>query len=727
MEPWNIWASPVRGRRTETTQAAPPRQATLSSRGARRYRSENNKTRDEGDMTSRRFIAALAALVVSGAGIAGAERALPPVDVGTDKATRGLPEAEVEISGTAELELALAHVRAGDASAARRAMAGIEDAAVRDVVAWHLLRARSGTFDEAEAFLRRNPGWPGLDLLRMRAEATMPTGLAPERVLAFFDGAPPEGSRGALMLATALDALGRVDEAQAVAIEHWLREPMSAASHAGFLALFGDVLIPYHGARLDRMAWEGHDESAERMLGLVGGSEAALGRARVALRRMAPGVDARIEAVPDGLRDHPGLAYERFRWRLEKGRRDGESGALAILFQYDGSADALGDPAAWGAHRERLARGLMQDGRHREAYRVAARNFMAPGTRALPGTEWLAGYVALRFLDMPAEAAGHFRRFGENVASPISKGRAGYWLGRALEAAGDGEGARAAYADGARYQTSFYGQLAAERAGVAPDPRLAGAEVFAPLAETPLAVSTVLRAARALHAIGERTLAERFLTHLAEGRPREETGSLLDFVLDELGDAHVALLVAKRAAQEGHELHRGYFPVTDLARLESGVAPELKLAIARRESEFDPVVMSHAGARGLMQLMPGTAREMAAKVGEPYDLAALTADPLYNARLGSAYLLELEAEFGRSPVLVPAAYNAGPSRARAWSRRLGDPKAAATDIVDWIEDVPFSETRNYIMRVSESLLPYRARLAGEVGPAVRLSEELKSR
>ncbi len=690
-------------------------------------------------MTGRRLAAALAALWVSGAGVA---TATPPAGAGTPaedaagpeirlagtaKATRGVADEAVEVSGTAELELALGQLRAGDRAAARRTMARIGDEAVRDVVAWHLLRARQGSFAEAEAFLERNPDWPGLELLRARAEAMMPTGLAPERVTAFFEGAPPEGSRGALMLATALDAQGRTDEAHAVAIEHWLEQPMSAASHSGFLALFGDVLIPYHGARLDRMAWEGHDESAERMLALVGGSDAALARARIALRRTAPGVDTKIEAVPPGLRDHPGLAYERFRWRLEKGRLDGESGALPLLFAYDESADTLGEPAAWGSHRERLARGLMQDGRYREAYRVAARNFMEPGTRALPGTEWIAGYVALRFLDMPAEAADHFRRFGDVVASPISKGRAGYWLGRALEAAGDAEGAAAAYAEGARYQSSFYGQLAAERAGLPPDPLLAGTEAFPPLGETPLATSSVLRAARALHAIGERDLAERFLTHMAEGRPREEIGSLIDFVLDGLGDPHVALLVAKRAAREGHELHRGYFPVTDLAALESGVRPELKLSIARRESEFDPVVMSHAGARGLMQLMPGTAREMAAKIGEPYDLAALTADPIYNARLGVAYLAELEAEFGRSPVLVPAAYNAGPSRARAWSRRLGDPMAAATDIVDWIEDVPFSETRNYIMRVSESLLPYRARLAGAVEDRVRLGEELKSR
>jgi soluble lytic murein transglycosylase len=235
----------------------------------------------------------------------------------------------------------------------------------------------------------------------------------------------------------------------------------------------------------------------------------------------------------------------------------------------------------------------------------------------------------------------------------------------------------------------------------------------------------VLKAARALHAIGEIDLVERFFTHLAEVLPREETGSLIHLVLD-MGEPHIALMIGKRAAQQGHELHAGYYPITELARMEAGVAPELTLAIARRESEFDPKVMSHAGARGLMQLMPGTAREMAAKLGKSYDVASLTTDPLYNAKLGTAYLEELEERFGKSPVLVPAAYNAGPSRAIRWSAEMGDPSAPETDIVDWIEDVPFSETRNYIMRVSESLIPYRARLTGEVGP-MNLSELLKSR
>ena len=333
-------------------------------------------------------------------------------------------------------------------------------------------------------------------------------------------------------------------------------------------------------------------------------------------------------------------------------------------------------------------------------------------------THWSATGTAQSVLERGGNA------FDAAVASPISKGRAGYWLGRALEAAGDEAGAAAAYRDGARWQTSFYGQLAAERAGLPGDPLLAGREAFPPWAGSSAAGGSVYAAGRLLARIGERDLAERFLTHLAESLPRAEIGSLIDVALDEMDDPHIALLIAKRAAQAGHELHRGYFPVTELAALASPVAPELALAIARRESEFDPSVVSRAGAAGLMQVMPGTAREVAGRLGLPYRQAALTTDPDYNARLGTAYLGQLEREFGPSPILVPSAYNAGPSRARAWRRTLGDPADPDVDVVDWIEDVPFSETRNYIMRVAESLLPYRARLTN-APVEMRLSEWLR--
>ena len=629
----------------------------------------------------------------------------------------GAPSARAVESGSIadpDLAVALAHLRGDDAARARATLPRIADAAQRDLVLWHLIRSRDASFAEIADFLSRNPDWPGQRTLRSRAESSMPATMAADRVIAFFDDAAPVTSRGTLLLAVALKSRGRVDEAEALLIERWLGGPMPLASEAGFLELFGDLLAPYHAARLDGLVWSGEAEAARRLLPRLPADapETVLARARLALRTNRPGVDALIEAVPEDWRDHQGLAYERFRWRLAKGRRDGADGALAMLFAYDDSADTLGAPEAWAPHRERLARDLMQDGAIDAAYRVASRHHLPDGDRRAAQLEWLAGFVALRYRDDPEAAVVHFRRFDAAVASPISKGRAGYWLGRALEASGDAAGAAAAYTAGGRYQTSFYGQLAAERAALPADPLLAGTEQFPALARTSLARSGVFRVLRALHDLDEHALAERFATHMAEDLPRDEIGTLIDQVLA-WDEPHIALMVAKRAARRGLELHRGYYPVTALAKLEAPVAPELSLSIARRESEFDPVVMSHAGARGLMQLMPGTAREMAALLDESFALGRLTRDPVYNARLGTAFLGELEAEFGPSPILVPAAYNAGPSRARRWTARLGDPSDPSIDLVYWIEDVPFAETRNYIMRVAESLLPYRAQLTGQ--------------
>lgn len=624
----------------------------------------------------------------------------------------------------AELALGLEHIQERRHDAARAAMTRIADPIMRDILMWHLIRDRSASWAEATEFLDRNPHWPNQVTLRRQTERVMPVALPPEDVLGFFSGRAPVSPEGALRMALAFRVLGREAEAEALAIDTWLSKPMGTSAHRGFLAVFGDLLAPYHAARLDSLIWSGDLQSAGRTLPLVEGPERALAEARIALREDRPGVDALIEAVPEDLRDHPGLAYERFLWRLSKGRRDGENSALDILFAFDDSADSLARPDAWGRQRERIARGLMQDGQPDLAYRVASRHFMEDGDRPLAQVEWLAGYIALRHLEDPAAAAQHFARFEDNVISPISAGRAGYWLGRALEAGGELPKAAEAYVRGAKYQTSFYGQLAAERVGLPTDPRLTGTEQFPPLAQTSASGSTALQAARLLAQIGQRDLSERFAIGLADTLSRAEIGAVLDEILS-WGEPHVALRVAKRAAQRGFELHRGYYPLTPLAQLDSSVAPELSLSIARRESEFDPIVVSPAGARGLMQLMPGTAQEMAGVIGVEYEQWRLTDDALYNARLGTAYLAELESEFGRSLVLVPAAYNAGPSRARSWRDRFGDPAAADVDIVDWIEDVPFSETRNYIMRVSESLLPYRSQLRGEVEP-IRLTDWLRS-
>ncbi|MEX5730075.1 soluble lytic murein transglycosylase [Rhodovulum iodosum] len=616
------------------------------------------------------------------------------------------------------LELAMREVRADNWVAARRLAGG---QVARDIVEWRFLRAGEGSFADYSAFLSRNGDWPGLDRIRARAEAAIPADAAAEEVVAFFAGRRPITGNGALRLVQAHAALGQVGDAEALAVLTWRSMPLSSGAQVALLSRFPQLLAAHHTARIDAMLWQGEEASARRMLPLVPAGWQALAEARLALRARAPGVDARIAAVPGALADDAGLAYERFLWRTRKGLQDD---AIALLVARSATAEGLGQPELWSNWRRIYARRAMRADDGALAYRLAARHHLSEGS-AYADLEWLAGFVALRQLGDAETALGHFDRFAAAVETPISLGRAGYWQGRALEALGRGDEAQAAYARAGQHQTAFYGLLAAERAGLPLDPALTGQEVYPDWREASFADSSVLEAAVLFHRAGERNLAEWFLTHLAETARADGQRQLAGLALS-LDDPHIAVRIAKVAAGQGNVMPRAYFPVTDLARARHPVDTELVLAIARRESEFDPVVTSGAGARGLMQLMPRTAEAMARKVGAPYSSAALLTDPEYNARLGGAYLAQLVEEFGPNPLLVAAAYNAGPSRARRWVEDRGDPRMAGTDVVDWIEMIPFRETRNYVMRVSESLPVYRARLSGETGP-IRFTDELAAR
>lgn len=590
----------------------------------------------------------------------------------------------------------------------------------RDIVTWRWLRAGQGSFRDYVEFLDRNPDWPGLDRVRAEGEGKIPGHAEPDAVLAYFRDAPPVTGAGALRLVQAHAAKGNVGDAQAMAVLAWRTLALSEGAQVALLARFFDQLADHHVARLDEMLWQGHFVSARRILPLAPEGWEALAAARIALREQAPGVDVLIERVPGALKDDAGLAYERFLWRARKGRNDD---AIDLLEERSTSAAALGRPASWAGWRRIFARQVLRAGDAGRAYRLAAQHHLTEGSD-YADLEWLAGFVALRFLDRPETALTHFRAFEAAVETPISLGRAGYWEGRALEALGRDEEAQAAYAMGGAHQTSFYGLLAAEKAGMAMDPALIGNETYPDWRDAPWAESAVLRAALMFHEAGERNLMEWFLTHLAETAGPEGQRQLAGLAL-RLGESHVALRIAKVAAGQGNVMMAAYFPVTDLAEASHPVPAELVMSIARRESEFDPGVASGAGALGLMQLMPRTAEAMARKLEVTYSTKALTQDPAYNARLGGAYLAHLFEEFGPNPVLVAAAYNAGPSRAHRWVSDRGDPRSAGVDVVDWIEMIPFRETRNYVMRVAESLPVYGARLSGKTAP-LRLSEELKA-
>ena len=633
--------------------------------------------------------------------------------------TQGTAARAAMSQGSLARALEAADVGEWDRAAALVAPAG---PVARDIVAWRRLRESRGSFEEYVAFVQRRKDWPGLALLRLRGETSIPRDADPARVIAYFaDGRPGTGT-GALRLARALERSGKPNEARRVIVRAWRTLSLSEAEEAAFLARHGKLLINHHRARQDMLLWRDLATQAGRLNRLVGTAYARLARARIALiKGRRSGVNALIAAVPKALADDPGLAFDRFRWRLNNGRTEA---ALKLILERSTSARALGRPQAWASGRRRLVRELMRAGKAETAYRLASRHFLTDGD-AYKDLEWLSGFIALSDLNDPALALVHFRRFRAAVDTPISLGRAGYWEGRALEALGKPIEAQAAYAFGGEYQTSFYGQLAAEKAGLDMDPALAGTETYSAFSSRPEAKSSLVEAARLAAEANRPRLVARFLRQLAERLEAAEIGSLAQFALN-MRQTYSAVILAKYAARRGVILVRPYFPAPRSLRGASNVPPELKLAIIRRESEFNPDAASSVGARGLMQVMPQTGKAMARTLKIRFDRERLLNDPAYNARLGTAYLEQLMNRFDGYLPLVAAAYNAGPSRAARWEKDLRARPRTTEAAVDWIEHLPFNETRNYVMRVMESLAIYRARLAGRTA-ALRLSRDLLRR
>lgn len=597
------------------------------------------------------------------------------------------------------------------------ALAIVPSGVARDVIEWQRLRAGVGTLAEHEAFLARNPDWPGLPLMREKAEAQVALIEDPARVLRWFATDLPETGAGALAHVRALLAAGRAAEAETEAMRAWASLPFSAAEEEALLALMPEAISLTHELRLETLLWEGRATEAARMLPRVDKDLQALAQARLAVQGDADGVTATIKAVPASRADDAGLAHDRFIRRMQKDLYDD---ALELILAQSGSAETLGRPEAWAERRAVLTRYLVRRGRAQEAYQVAANHHLTEGVDFID-LEFLAGYIALRKLDDPTKALAHFRHLETGVKTPISQARAHYWQARALEALG--QDAKPSYQAAARHQTAYYGLLAAETLGVDLDAGLL-AKPNAPDWKTAGYMnSSVLEAVQVLLAAGDLTLAKRFLLHL--GETQDETGltQMADMALD-WEQPHLALLVAKAAAERGLILPHAYYPAPEFVPDGLSVSRALALSISRRESEFDPAARSGSDARGLMQVLPGTAKLMAAKLGVTHEVEKLLTDPAYNVSMGAAYLAEMAEEFGPSIALIASGYNAGPGRPRRWIGEFGDPRSPDVDVVDWVETIPFAETRTYVMRVAEGVVIYRAKLKGAVGP-VRITQELK--
>ena len=596
------------------------------------------------------------------------------------------------------------------------------DLAARDgpgavvLVEWHRLRAGRGSPAEVLAFLEAYPDWPGLERLRARAEPDFAEA-TDAQVLAFHAGGLPETGAGILRLDRALRAAGQVGDADASVVMAWRSFDLSAEEHADFLAAHAELLAPHHDARLDMTLWRGLRD-AELMLPLASDGARAIAEIRQVAASGQRGLDAKIASLPEALRDDPGLAHARFERYLEI---DEDEKAIALMRSQSAIDGGLGRADQWAGWRRALSRRMMRAQEYAVAYDLASRHQLVEGS-SFADLEWLSGYLALRFLNEPELALDHFQRLRAAVATPISLGRAGYWIGRAQEALGDGDAAQIAYEEGAAHQTSFYGLLAAEKAGLPTDPALAGTETFPDWRGAPFTQAPLFQAAVLAHAAGRLTLSEQLFVALSETQDRAGIGQIAA-VLKEMDAPHLQVMLGKAVARRGIVLPEPYYALHPMQEMDLPVPMEMALAIARRESEFDFGVTSGAGAEGLMQLMPGTASDVARDLGLAHERARVLSDWRYNAQLGSTYIAQLSGMFDANVVMISAGYNAGPGRPLRWMEDFGDPRAGGMDIIDWIEHIPFNETRNYIQRVTESLPVYRARLGREALP-IPFTQEL---
>lgn len=609
------------------------------------------------------------------------------------------------------LKLGLDAIDAGDIAGARAARDAMDAGSLdRHVLAW-AIAVRGGAkvpSSEIAAAAQALPGWPGMETLRRNSErALFRENPPPQVVVNAFGGTPPQTSAGAIILARSYLALDKRDEAQKMLGAFWRMAKLEVREEAAILQEFSGVIEKAdHRFRMERMLYAERIRSAERVASYAGAE--ALEKAWAAVLRDDKDAPKLLAAVP---RDQHSAGY--YFAQAKQYRREGEERkAVEVMVRAPTDRAALVDPDAWWVERRVLSRELMDAGEIKDAYRVAAAH-AAESTASAVDAEFHAGWYALRGLNDARTAARHFSRIAELADGPISRSRAYYWLGRAAEAGGPGD-AKAYFSKAAAYGTTFYGQLAAQRIGLAaipipyPEPNDADRRDF----KRREAVQAIDR----LEEADQPTLAGRLYRDLADQLTSPGELALLAAKAAKRGNHFLALKVGKAAANRGLDIGALAHPVgaIPLSANIDGAGKALAYAIARQESEFNIGAVSGAGARGLLQLLPGTAKDIAGRMGLPYSQTRLTSDAGYNATLGAAFLYQQLGRFKGSYILTFAGYNAGPSRAVQWIKRYGDPRGRDIDaVVDWIERIPFTETRSYVQRVMENYQVYKMRLTGK--------------
>jgi soluble lytic murein transglycosylase len=631
-------------------------------------------------------------------------------------ATAALPPAVTTVKE------AIALIRKGKTQDAAALAESVDDPVAVKLIQWARLRHRDSEagFDRYTAFISANPDWPGMSLLRRRAEARLWQERRDADTVRRFVGERPASPAGRLALARVALQAGDRATAESEVRAVWQSAALSAELETAVLATFPDVLTRAdHVARMDRRIGAKDFGAAMRAAKRVGDDRVAIVKACSAAMAKSEKSGALLDAVPAQARGDLGYALCRITWLLRndtpgsniKGRivTPKDHIAAAAKLALAGSPEDLRrqDTDEWWRARRALARKLIDLGDPATAYQVV--RVAAPPANPYyeADVHFMAGWIALRFLGDPATAREHFTHVDEGKIDPVTLSRAAYWRGRAAEAAGDLDDMQAQYETAARHGTTYYGQLARARLG------FADLAVSRPAPEpADDSNNEVLRAATILYQIGEGDLALSFLTDLATESNDPAVISGVGNLAARYKDAQAMLLVGKNALGRGLPLDHYAFPDIGVPNYKPVASPLdrcIVYAIVRTESGFDQADRSAAKAVGLMQVTPAAARDTAKRFGVSYDWKRLVSDPVYNTQLGAGEISGLLKDYRGSLILTFAGYNAGRGRVQQWVAQHGDPRDPKVDAVDWVERIPFSETRNYVQRVMENLQVYRQR------------------
>ena len=591
----------------------------------------------------------------------------------------------------------------------------IGDPAAQKLVEWFILRHPDGAagFSRYATFIADNPSWPGMGVMRRRAEARLWQERSDAATVHSFTGDQPASAKGRFALARVLLAEGNRDGAGRLVREAWRSEELPERAETEAFETFRDLLTREdHRARMDKRIGAKDFSGAMRAARRLGDDDVAIVKACAAVMTNADKARDLLNAVETPARQDLGYTLCRIHWMVRQGQL---AEATGLMLATPAETMPLQDTDEWWRERRTLARKLLDLGNFPDAYQLVRKAALPADQYYRADFHFMQGWIALRYLNDPGTARAHFAHVDDGASNPIVIARAHYWRGRAAEAAGNNEEMRAEYEAAARHCTAYYGQLARAKLG------LEKAELRVPPLPGPDSGAApsgeLVRAADMLYTLGERDVVRSFAADLADQSEDVALLAALGDLIAQRGDARAMLELGKTALARGLATDSYAFPTIGIPQ-HTQIAPAIDrsviYSVARTESAFDQRDKSSANAVGLMQVTPEAGRDTAKRFGVTYDWDRMVSDPVYNTQMGAAELSALLSEYRGCHIMTFAGYNAGRGRVRDWVKQHGDPRDPNVDPVDWVERIPLAETRNYVQRVMENLLVYRARFDAEV-------------